>query len=247
MSTKQLSQTALYGELLTSVQQYHQEISQFVPLSDEQKQALIERARAGEQQAGHDLVCSLLPSVFLLAIRYAQIARRTEIGDFCQAASIAMLEALERALEKKNPYAYLYGVARLTMQQCYGLHDELIEKKSHQDYEKENYVTLSLDVPLHSTGEQTWEDVLEAPALILDGETKTAKEHEPLYQALDALTDKQRIVILRCHGLCGYPQSTLVEIEYDLTGKVSKNGQAPNVVKRKQRAMDALKKSLVCA
>ena len=49
--TKQLSQTALYGELQTSVQKYKNEVGRLPCLTQKQEQALIERAKEGDRQA----------------------------------------------------------------------------------------------------------------------------------------------------------------------------------------------------
>ncbi|GAC1365056.1 MAG: hypothetical protein NVSMB44_25610 [Ktedonobacteraceae bacterium] len=243
-----MSQSAQFGPLLTNEEQYRKEISALPRLSNEEEWMLIERARSGEKQAAHDLVCGVLASVVPLAWRYARLARATDFLEFCQIASLAMLETVASALQKEQPGSYLYGVARSAMREHRMMRDDLVVKKAWSDASKESCVTVSLDVPLSEDGGETYVDVLEAPCFV--GSVKDETVYAPLYEAIDCLTEKQRIAITRGFGIGENPRLPTAEIEYELTGgkmtgnAYCKKGDTPIYNQRRRDGLKQLRKRL---
>ncbi len=215
--TTRLSQAALYGEVLTNEQQYRKEVMSAVPLSREEQSILIKRAKQGEKQAKSELVTHMLPRIFSLASRYARLSEHTETSDFCQMASVAMLERFEKALEKPEPCAYLYGIARLAMREYSSYNESLISKQSHPDCNEPDYTVVSLDVS-PTNNEDDWSDLLEAPGTTCLEDPE--KKYPSLYTALyDLPSGKSRLAIFYRYGVCGHPHHTLEEIEHLLMGQ----------------------------
>jgi DNA-directed RNA polymerase sigma subunit (sigma70/sigma32) len=240
--TKQLSQTALYGELLTNEQQYKKEISQFPRLTNEDEQVLIERARKGEEHAKEELISAQLISLFFLAVRYARIAQTMEVLDFCQEASLAMLQCFEKALQKDNPASYLYRVGKNAMWSLCHLRDTLISKSS-RDVEQETYQMDSLDYPFPQDQECCWEDFLESETRL--PEVSDGQDSFPsLYASLEKLTPSQRFVIERHYGLFDHPCLTLVEIGKTFPGEGEEHHVYKRIASHKERALLALKQRI---
>ncbi len=85
-------------------------------LSAEQRKWLVARARANEARAHHDLMLCCLGYV----LRRAQMIReerqpQQETLDLAQEGSVAMLEAMEKALGTRDPIAYLCRAAQRAM------------------------------------------------------------------------------------------------------------------------------------
>lgn len=162
---------------------------------------LIERARAGDQEARELLICSCLSFVFYRAWRYKDELRHDDPMDLVSVGNLAMLEVLDKALYADNPIKYLisYGAYAIAH---YVYHDSpMIKRDKHR-----NIVTpvASLDAELGQT-DLTYNDVLgmiDEVNLLSDSDDKN---YADLYQALDRLTEKQRYVVMKHFGLGDAP------------------------------------------
>jgi DNA-directed RNA polymerase specialized sigma24 family protein len=188
-----LSPFLALGEMLTSEQLYRMEVGQLPGLTRAQEQEVAARAQAGED-VRDTILLSLQPRLFTLASRYARYG--STWLDLCQSASLAMLESYQQAITKRNPFAYLLGVARLAMIACISGRDDLIKTHHH----RESVSVLSLDKPLTRSG-GTGDEITLADVLTEERYECSAQEPEldygPLYRAIAALPEGLRVVIER--------------------------------------------------
>jgi hypothetical protein len=212
MAKGTLSQTALYGEVLTTEQQYRKDLSMLPCLTEEEHQSLLERACKGEKGAKYPLVESLLPALSRIAQKYSAAYRwsnvRIEYLDLVQAASVEMLAHVDEALVKESPLPYLVGIGRMAIRQaCYNAMSTACSK--------------SLDVPLED--DATLLDVLEESLIDQDPlfhqAEVTGKDWTLLYQALEGLHEHERMLLIRLYGFYGEPVETVPEIEKDFSLK----------------------------
>lgn len=156
----------------------------------EQEDALLERARTGERQAREAILDSLMDRITYLARhytrRYAWAAHRIEYDDLVSVGSLLVWEKMEHALRYECPMAYFLtalerAIARYCAQSCSLVRDE------------PTVPIISLDCPLGGT-EDTLYDVIAAP---LAETSKQPQDYLPLYQAIDALPEKERLAILQ--------------------------------------------------
>jgi RNA polymerase sigma factor (sigma-70 family) len=171
-----------------------------------QRDALIEQARAGDQEARELLICSCLWFVFHRAWRYKDIVRHDDPMDLVSVGNVAMVEALEKALWANDPFRYLmsqgaYAIAHYVYHENY-----MIKRDKHR-----NLVTpdVSLDAELQNgliyggmVGKPSEVDI--SSLYEEDSNTQEDEKYAPLYQALDRLTEKQRFVVMKHLGLGDY-------------------------------------------
>ncbi len=172
-------------------------------LSDEQEQALIERARCGDQAACDEMFLWLLSPVKRFAVRYYLEYSWEATGvmspdDLVSEASLRMLECLPTALASNNPFAYLlkaaYGTIRRTMWQ------ERSPIRTPYTPGERPIPVKSLHAPLDADSDDTLLDVIPA-----DDDTRAAlhDEHDctPIYQAVVRLSETERAVLAEWYGL----------------------------------------------
>jgi len=200
---KQHVPTGAFPAQLSAEQQYRSLLLTFPRFTEEQEHALIERALAGEH-VRNDLILSLQPRVYNLAHRLASKYLRgkeqaAERMDFVQKANEEMLQMFTVALSKENPCSYLLKVARLTMIDC------IKEIKASQERNGERDSSLlGLDL---SDGEDASSFIEAIPVevrLVSPREASTA--YGALYQAIQALSEKQRLVMVRHYGFGCAPE-----------------------------------------
>src|SRR5260370_35340467 len=152
-------------------QHYHAELARYTPLgllSSEQKDALAERARQGDQQARTDVIHCLLHAVKSFAARYyhtySRVSTRLQYEEFVQVGNEALCLALDRALQTTHPYAYLLTVAYHAIRKFAWHTRSLISTPAAK---KGSGVTalpvISLDAPLSEKRQQTLRELLEVP------------------------------------------------------------------------------------
>jgi DNA-directed RNA polymerase specialized sigma24 family protein len=204
------SQEELSNEML-----FRRDLAACARLSREQEDACIERARAGDADARHALIESLLVYVRWRAGKYAVCWRtegryRMEYLDLVQVGSVVLLEALDKALVHPCPVGYLmkaiaggmvryclqYGTLIKTLQGPQGKFLPLLEVESY-DLPAEG----ELGADGHSVGE-----LIEVPAET----TQPERDYTGLYAAVDELTERQREVIEQHYGLGCAPEDLFV-------------------------------------
>jgi len=199
---KQQASTEVFPAQLGAEQQYRSLLLTFPQFTEEQEQALIERALAGEN-VRNDLILSLQRRVYNLAYRLASKYLRgkeqaTERMDFVQKANEAMLKRFSLALTKENPCSYLLKVARLTMVDC------IREIEVSQERDEGQSSLLGLDL---SACEDASSLIDAIPVEVhLESSRKTDTAYALLYQAILTLPEKQRLVMLRHYGLGCAPE-----------------------------------------
>lgn len=199
---QQRAHTEAFPAQLGAEQQYRRLLLTFPHITQEQEHGLIERALAGEH-VRNDLILSLQPCVYNLAYRLTSKCLRgkeqaTERMDFVQKANEALLKRFSRALAKENPCSYLLKVARLTMIDCI----REIETSRQHSGEQDGALLDPSDC----------EDVSALiEAIPAEGRFTPPREastvYGVLYQAIQALPEKQRLVMMWHYGLGCAPES----------------------------------------
>ena len=194
---------------LTSVEQYLSEVASLPILSRGEEAELVRRARLGERQAREALLQGCLRYVAFVASRYACYMEHDAYLDLVSVGNLAIVERLEKALTVDNPVAYLYGVAKLAIRSYCNTHSQLMT----QVRGKPMVWVDSLDAPL-CNGKSCLADCLVAQ--------EQAPQLEPsdfacLYAAINALTPKQRYVIVRHYGLDGDAPEPIASISRRLS------------------------------
>jgi DNA-directed RNA polymerase sigma subunit (sigma70/sigma32) len=187
--------SSIQGVVLSSVEQYRSEVLRLPRLTRSEESELVYRARQGDKQAKDELVHSCLRYVCVVASRYVCYVQHEEYLDLVSIGNLAVVECLEKALSVANPVAYLYGVARLAIKSYCYTHSQLITQQRGKPF----VWVDSLEAPI-GTSQGCLADRLIAPAL---EPQKQPADFASLYEAISALTPKQRYVVLRSFGLDG--------------------------------------------
>lgn len=195
--------------VLSSVEQYHSDVSRLPRLTRSEEVALVCRARQGDQQAKDELIKSCLRYVSLIASRYVCYVQHEEYLDLVSIGNLAVVECLEKALTVANPVAYLYGVARLAIRSYCYKHSQLITQQRGKPF----VWVDSLEAPI-GNGKECLADRL--CAQIPEPQQQSAG-FATLYEAISSLTPKQRYVILRHFGLDGDAPESIVALSQRLS------------------------------
>ena len=180
---------------LTAHTLYRAEVATLPRYTPAEEAELVRRARNGEQEAGLALVLGCLAAVLRMAWRFYLAYRpaHDDVLDLAQAASLEMLQALPRALEKRHPAAYLKGIARQEMVVLTLYHSSLI-RKPELPLARLAAASIpfvgSLDAlasePAHQSG-------------YLDPDQ--GQRFAPLYEALAQLTPRQQRAVAQRYGV----------------------------------------------
>lgn len=211
--TTQPSQTALYGEVLTSEQHYAVEVNQIPRLTQEQEMEIWEQIRQGDSSGKERLLLSLLHYVKRVAMTLYEASRwsapHLDYLDIVQEGNQALFEHFEAALEKPNPTGYLLTCAKFAMRDyCHRF-----QRAISTPIRETPLPVASLDRPLHPEEKRpcTLADFLPDPhAGCLMAEPD--EPDEELYQAIALLPPIQREVIERSFGLNGHAAELDCEI-----------------------------------
>lgn len=191
-------------------------------LSREEQAVLIGRARNDDHEARQALIlhCLLYTLFKAYKVYNRKELQHIDVLDLAQEASVGMLEAFEKALEARDPVAYLLATAVSAMRR-YCVYDAPLIQRPHYSMtvlrrvDPSPAVVESLDEPEFADDHQQFKvDLIEAPALYEETESEQRREHRfaPLYEAVKQLVPQQRATIVRRYGLFGQPAETLSEI-----------------------------------
>jgi hypothetical protein len=114
---------------------------------------------------------------------------------------------VEKALSVANPVAYLRGVAKLAIRSYCYKHSQLITRQRGKPF----VWVESLEAPI-GNGKECLADRLVAPV----PEEQQSADFATLYEAISALTAKQRKVVLRHFGLDGDAPESIVALSQRL-------------------------------
>jgi RNA polymerase sigma factor (sigma-70 family) len=201
--------SALEETVLTSVQQYHSEVLRLPNLTRSEETELVRRARSGDKQAKDELIQSCLRYVAFVASRYARLLEHDDYLDIVSVGNMAIVECFEKALKVDNPVAYLYGVAKIAMKSYCFTHSQLIAQQRGKPF----VWVDSLDAPLGNS-KACYADFL---AVTTSEAQRKQADFTRLYEAINAITPKQRYVILRFFGLDGDAPEPLAAISRRLS------------------------------
>lgn len=226
---------------------YHQQaVASGRFLTTHEKDQLVARARAGDAQARSDIILNFWRPCYLLALRYSRAyawaSPRLDGEELAQEGMLFVAKTVDMALTKYTPFSYLYKVVRWEMQEYCQVHCSLITTPlSHVPHipQPSSWDMLSLDTPV--TGKDatlTLADVLpDTRPPYQDDEA----QYQPLYEAIEQLSPRQREVLKRHYGL-GYCPESLNAIGWSLTKGVTTRPTLANIAKR--RALDTLRPRL---
>jgi RNA polymerase sigma factor (sigma-70 family) len=214
--------------------------------------ALEDRARRGEADAKQEMI--------KLTLRYISKVAATlfdaygpymhdDYMDLVQEGNLVVVETLERALQtarKGGVIAYLCGTAKLRIR-TYCMYKSGMINIHGNRAEVGKHIVESLDAKIGGT-ELTYQDVVAAKSEIEeDAGQKTAPFYQALYQplreALDTLTEKQRYVVDRHYGLDGGEPETLLAISKRKGGASNAACRTLHFAKKKLRKK--LEKALI--
>lgn len=210
------------GVILTNAQQYSHELAslpRMSTLSQQDKETLVQLARAGDQQAKERIIEALLHSIRSFAKKlYAQYgweAPRLEYLDIIAAGNLAVVETFERGLQKYEPFGYLFAVA------CGEMYSYCFQYRSllsvpHGSRIDEAFEIVSGDAPYYKNSERTLFEVVDIASPQEERENHQGKEHPKLYEALETLSARQQTVIIRHFGLYDHPCEDFQDLEQDL-------------------------------
>ena len=216
MSTKKPSQTALYGPILSSSQQYQFDMASYRDIntySQEEQKRLIHLARQGEKSAREAILTGLLPAVCRDARRYGSsyMTKETviEYSELVEIGNLALVEKFDVALATEEPISYLIACAQYEMR-SYCLYDASVVPIPHGSvYYLNRPQVMSIDTPINEEkGDRLWSECLAMP----ESSQQETEDYEPLYSAFELLTEKQKNVIFRLYGLCGNAPEGLREL-----------------------------------
>src|SRR5712691_6351880 len=172
-------------------------------LSEEREQALIARARSGDQAAHDEMLLWVLSPVKRFAARYYlafswEASASVSPDDLVSEATVRMLERWPAALAASNPFAYLLSVAYATIRRT--MVQERSPIRTPYTPGERPIPVKSLDAPLDADSDDTLLDILPVA-----DDTASAPYDEPdyslLYQAAARLSERERAVIAEWYGL----------------------------------------------
>ena len=201
---KKLSQTALYSEILSNEERYHQDVAAIACPTGEEELSLIQRARAGDADARETLVLSCLRYAKTVARKYVAMCaacrkKRIEYLDLVQVGNLALLECFDKAIVHPNPYGYLKRAASGEIVKYCLKHASLITSPSERGGTILPMVEVeSLDAPFPHVEGLTLGETVAAPSETQVGERR---DFSPLHRTLETLTSKQHEVIVKHYGI----------------------------------------------
>lgn len=177
----------------------------------EQERTYLQRALAGED-IRNEVILYLQPRITALAtrmhMRLTQSVQRGNVierGDLENSANVAMLASYEVALTKENPFGYLFKAAKVAM--IHYLNGRTGQTINTRD-QNEHITVLSLD--FSRADGQTLADEL-ACELCLPNEAEHQRRLQ-IWQAIEALPEKQRMVVQRYFGFHEHSPESLNQI-----------------------------------
>lgn len=159
----------------------------------EQRDHLIEQARAGDRQARNTLILALLPYVLVYAIRYQRY--HIDIMELVGVGNSILVEHFEQALQEANPCGYLVKFAHGEMIQYVRRFQGPITLPTTPGDEPYPIMSLINDTDTFDIEEQH--------------RSATAQDYTPLYEALAHLPTEQSKASWRdCMGCQGKHKRT---------------------------------------
>ena len=207
------SQEALYGPMLTSSQQYRQELDLLEGATDDEMLALIPSIKQGNQQARDRFIERGLGYVQYWArkffILYHWDLRCLEYQELIGVGNLALVEYLDQAVQVENPISYLHSKAKFAMREYCGRGGGSVIATPHNRCSPHR--VESLDEPLGESDGFTLADAIsEPPPDVWYGSLGISDE--AIYASLAYVTEKQRALLCRLYGLGGTDKARIVDL-----------------------------------
>lgn len=206
---------------LSALTQYCAEVAHLSFLPRKEQPLWVQRARQGDREARHRLVLNCLHWGMIKAFGLYEERRphHIDVLDLMEEANLAMLEQVGKALEARDPVAYLMTIATQAMCVYCTYHAPLIQRPEW--YSQTDLCALNRVLPAPDRLDEIWPDQdLEAPALDLEGEAQQERRHRvhfrAFYASLFRLPEQHRLLLIRLYGLCGQPAETPRELAQGL-------------------------------
>lgn len=201
------------GDDLSALAQYCAEVAHLSFLSRQEQPLWVQRARQGDQDACHRLVLTCLHWGMIKAfgIYEERRPRHVDVLDLMAEANLAMLEQVGKALEARDPVAYLMTIATQAIRVYCTYHAPLIQRPEWYSRTDLHHLNRVLPAP-DRLDDRLFPQILAAPALDLEGEVQQKRRHRThfraFYAALFRLPAHYRSLLIRLYGLCGQPIET---------------------------------------
>jgi RNA polymerase primary sigma factor len=220
----------------SSVKYYYKELKKMPPLSSEEQNQLVIKAKKGDQEASDKLVKSNLRFVFSIAKQYSYVG--ISIEDLISEGNIGLIQAIEK-FEPEQGFKFIsYAVwwVRQSILQSLNENARTIRlpvnvvqelQKAKKELEKvgvdmpEKFAnlpyTINLDNPLNDEGD-TLVDILNNPNAELPDAGLSTEDtlKDKLIEMLDVLDEREKMIIQDYFGLSGSTR-TLEDIGNDFT------------------------------
>lgn len=211
------------GDDLSALSQYCAEVARLPFLSRQEQPLWVQRARQGDQDACHRLVLNCLHWGMMKAfgIYQERRPRHVDILDLIAEANLAMLEQVGKALEARDPVAYLMAIATQAIRVYCTYHAPLIQRPVWYSRTDLHHLNRVLPAP-DRLDDRSLSQIRAAPALGLEGEVLQERRHRThfraFYAALFRLPKHHRSLLIRLYGLCGQPAET----PYDMAQRLQR-------------------------
>jgi DNA-directed RNA polymerase specialized sigma subunit len=192
---------------LDITEQYFRDIAEYsylVRLPKDLEIDLAERASNGDADARELIILSGLAYVVKVASKYFHTlaTHHDEFLDIVSVGHLELVEMIDIALTKQNPFSYLNMRAKFAIRDhCYYSSD-IIARPEGMERKK----VVSLDV-LQSKFD--FDPPIPEETALPD---VNDVNYEALYEAIGELTERQREVLIRHYGLFGQPEEQLPDI-----------------------------------
>lgn len=216
-------------------------------LSWEEKQALLERVRAGDCQAKETLIVDFVPYCQAMAARYvsayAWASPRIEFDDLAQLSILEVISKFDVALTKRDFFSYLFAMARYAVLGYCHRHATLIERPPNGHLPLPRIVSLNAPVGKNDKirVKRTLADLLPAPC----GPAQEERDYSALHQALETLSPRQRETLQRHYGLgCASESLLTISLSFQQGGRSTHPHTDSTATTHERRAMVKLRKLL---
>ncbi len=242
MSTKNPSQTELYGEILTNESQYNKEVAKLPTWTKEEEQHLVVRAQQGDRDARDAILLSCQSYVRSVAAKYARTyawaSPRIEYLELVQIGNMAAIESFDKALASGNPLGFLRATMSWAIVHYCPTHISPITTPRDRAGKPLPAMDVeSIDVPLDNNENETLADLI--PETV---QTEKERDYQPLYAVIEKLPEKWRETVTRHYGIGCAPES-LNAIGLDMKKSQAKNAGS-TICQYRKRAITFLYREL---
>ena len=166
-----------------------------------EKDAYIEAARAGSEQARNELICDCLNWTMMKAQSTYQDRQpvHSDLMDLVGHAHVTLLETFPKALQAEQPIKYLMSVAAIEMKLYCTYDDPMIRRTRNRPVKHDHPLTVSIDPNMQLAANETHGHMPEA-------------EYQLVYNAVHEISEQRREVLKAVYGLFGESTTSVEDI-----------------------------------